>query len=78
MDDTLSEDVQDNIKAGLVRTQMEGAVSGEVQDSIKAGLERAQGQGADDGGIPLEQVKQVEGLSLPATHLISQSRSHSH
>merc|ERR1740130_1410340 len=33
----ISEDTQDHIKAGLVRTQMKGYISEEMQDSIRAG-----------------------------------------
>ena len=34
----ISDEMQDNIKAGFVRTQMRGRVSDEMQDSIRSGL----------------------------------------
>ena len=42
----VSQEVQNGIKAGLVRTQMEGVVSEEVHDSITAGLVRTHMEGA--------------------------------
>ena len=38
MDNKVSQEMQDNIKAGLVRTQMDNAVSKETQGSIKSAL----------------------------------------
>ena len=40
MEGAISEEVQERIKAGLLRTQMQGTMSEEIQDSIKAGLLR--------------------------------------
>jgi len=46
LEGALSEETQESIKAGLVRTQLEGAVSEETQESVKAGLVRTQLEGA--------------------------------
>ena len=52
MKGTVSEEVQNNIKAALVRTQMKGTVSEKMQDQIKAGLLRTQLNGSPPRSPP--------------------------
>ena len=66
----VSEEVQNGIKAELVRTQMEGVVSEEVQNGIKAGLVRTQMEGAVSRGSisPMAHV-QLQSPETPVSQL---------
>merc|ERR1712166_1716509 len=44
MENTVSQETQENVKAALVRTQMEGKISQEAQENVKAALLRTQQQ----------------------------------
>ena len=65
----VSAEVQESIKAGLVRTQMEGAVSAEVQESIKAGLEEA-------ARLQAEKIELAAGVERARAELAQQLTAH--